>query len=569
MSTVYKTLTPICLVGILWTCGCAFVAHPGGMSPLHTTKQGNAYAHHISGIIHEHNANLERAASSYAAVINYDPKAVTPHLRLIRTYLRLGEDLQALSACKKALKQLPDSPELWIALGELHHNQGNMNEAVEAFKRAIDLRPDNLAGYGALVEVQEENNDLVAVIEIYEQLIKRSPDSAALYYQLGVNLTRIGDHAAARTAFEKVLELEPHVTRVRFLLALVFYELKEFEKSEEQLRQYLLVRPEDVHALEYYAGNLFRLGRLYETQRLFEKILVQDDVSPRHYLQYSWILLQSGKMEQAQQCALESGAYFWTDLLFALSFFEKPEEGSWPTNPWDDRYTLDEIEVETDMVLGTLTDLFGTPETCDTLIDRMALLRENIGFSPILEFFCARTLLHNNNYGAALAIFDALRARGTSSKHIHYHSAVASEKQKCFSDTEYHLRAFLEIEPDNADVLNFLGFLYAEHDRNLEEAESLLNRALAIDPENPYYLDSLGWVYYRQGKGEKAARLIQRAIYSMDGDDAVLRDHLGDVYQLLGQKERALTEWRHALRLDPSLDAVQKKINAHTSDTEQ
>ena len=113
--------------------------------------------------------------------------------------------------------------------------------------------------------------------------------------------------------------------------------------------------------------------------------------------------------------------------------------------------------------------------------------------------------------------------------------------------------------------MNYLGFMFAENNRNLEEAESLLKRALALDPENPYYMDSLGWVYYRQGKGKEALQMIRGAIYGMESDDAVLRDHLGDVYLLLGNTERALAEWRRSIRLDPTMEPVRKKIEAHTA----
>src|SRR5690606_3703990 len=102
--------------------------------------------------------------------------------------------------------------------------------------------------------------------------------------------------------------------------------------------------------------------------------------------------------------------------------------------------------------------------------------------------------------------------------------------QDRWQDAERHLRAILEIDPNDHNALNFLGYLWADKDVNLDEARVLVERALELDPENPYYLDSLGWVYYRQGDGEKAVEYIRRALVNMTTDDAVLRDHLGDAY---------------------------------------
>jgi len=132
-----------------------------------------------------------------------------------------------------------------------------------------------------------------------------------------------------------------------------------------------------------------------------------------------------------------------------------------------------------------------------------------------------------------------------------------------FEQTEKHLKAYLTLDPDDPDILNFLGYLYADNDIHLDEALLLLEQALDQDPNNGYYLDSLGWIYYRMGDAEKAIDLIQKAIYNMDSDDAVLRDHLGDAYYLKGDIKRALAEWDRAYRLDPTLESVKEKLEQH------
>jgi Flp pilus assembly protein TadD len=65
------------------------------------------------------------------------------------------------------------------------------------------------------------------------------------------------------------------------------------------------------------------------------------------------------------------------------------------------------------------------------------------------------------------------------------------------------------------------------------------------------------------GKGPEALDLVRRAIYGMESDDAELRNHLGDIYLLNGDADAAAEQWRRALRLDPKLDEVRKKLEAH------
>ena len=566
---MHRIFTLFFLLLASWMCGCTLLSQSNGMTPFWSRseagpRQGRAYSHHLAGIICERQGDLRQAVAEYNAVIKRDRKAVTPWLRLIRTQMRLEEPGTALESCKKALKNIPDSPELWIGLAELQHNEGNIEEAVEAIKQAISLRPNDLTGYGALVELQEKTNDLVAAIEIYEKLIEKSPDSAALYFQLGINLTRIGDNGSAKEALLRVLELEPRVTRARFLLALVYFELNDFSNCETQLRAYLRERPEDTTASEYLAGTLYRTGRQQEARDILEHIISQGNVSPKNHLQLAWTLFRLGEFERAQQFALEGGAYLFADILFAFVRSATPGEETWTTNPWDDRYTFDEVETESDLILATLPPLFGQDELVTALASRLETFEKEAGFSPVLKFFQARILVQGEKYDDARACLQALFSQGITSKYFHYYSAVIEEETDHIDEAEKHLREFLREDPDDPDVMNYLGFMFAENNRNLDEAESLLKRALALDPENPYYMDSLGWVYYRQGKGKEALQLIRKAIYGMESDDAVLRDHLGDVYLLLGNPERALAEWRRALRLDPSMETVRKKIEMYT-----
>jgi len=163
---------------------------------------------------------------------------------------------------------------------------------------------------------------------------------------------------------------------------------------------------------------------------------------------------------------------------------------------------------------------------------------------------------------AAEVLADVLDTYG-GEKWVHYYLATVHENLKNSEQTEKNLRACLEYDSNDPDVLNFLAYFLAESDRRLGEAEELLDRALKMDPENGFFLDSLGWIYYRQGKSELAIEYIRRAIRAMTSDDAILRDHLGDAYLLHGEIKKAVAEWRRALILDREIDGVQKKIEKY------
>jgi tetratricopeptide (TPR) repeat protein len=111
---------------------------------------------------------------------------------------------------------------------------------------------------------------------------------------------------------------------------------------------------------------------------------------------------------------------------------------------------------------------------------------------------------------------------------------------------EREVRGLLESHPDQPQALNFLGYLLAEANRNLKEAETMIRRALERDPDNGAFVDSMGWVFYRLGRLDEARRELERATRLTDGD-AVVREHLGDVYRDLRLHDLAREQYRRAL----------------------
>jgi Tfp pilus assembly protein PilF len=88
---------------------------------------------------------------------------------------------------------------------------------------------------------------------------------------------------------------------------------------------------------------------------------------------------------------------------------------------------------------------------------------------------------------------------------------LAQYYQKAKNDINMNavLRNALQEYPDNADLLNWLGYSYVQKGINLTEAEALIRRALQINPDNPFYLDSLAWLYFEQKNYATALKYME------------------------------------------------------------
>jgi Flp pilus assembly protein TadD len=125
-----------------------------------------------------------------------------------------------------------------------------------------------------------------------------------------------------------------------------------------------------------------------------------------------------------------------------------------------------------------------------------------------------------------------------------------------------HMQKAIDLNPENAAALNYLGYTWAEMGVRLDEAENLIRRALKIEPNDGFYIDSLGWVYYQRGEYGKAVEELERAV-ELTIDDPTIIEHLADAYEKAGKPDQALLRYREAVRRskeEEQLRRIQEKI---------
>jgi tetratricopeptide (TPR) repeat protein len=121
------------------------------------------------------------------------------------------------------------------------------------------------------------------------------------------------------------------------------------------------------------------------------------------------------------------------------------------------------------------------------------------------------------------------------------------EKQKRYDEAEKEFRRVLDVSPENASALNYLGYMLADRNIRVQEAVQLIQKAVDQEPTNGAFLDSLGWAYFRLNKLEEAADYLRRSL-QRGSKDPTVHDHLGDVYMSQGNLKDAINHWEISLR---------------------
>ena len=145
-------------------------------------------------------------------------------------------------------------------------------------------------------------------------------------------------------------------------------------------------------------------------------------------------------------------------------------------------------------------------------------------------------------YDAALKLLPTV---GKDQWRIVYDRAICYERLGQWDKAEADFRKALELQPDEPNVLNYLGYSLIDKRMKMEEAIAMVKKAVDLKPNEGYFVDSLGWAYYQMGDFEQALPHLERAVDLKPGD-AIIAEHLGDVYWRVGRKLEAKFQWQHA-----------------------
>ena len=127
--------------------------------------------------------------------------------------------------------------------------------------------------------------------------------------------------------------------------------------------------------------------------------------------------------------------------------------------------------------------------------------------------------------------------------------------------------ALLKERPEDANVLNALGYTLADRKKSLRRAENLIRAALEQRPDNAAFLDSLGWVRYRRGDKAGALPPLERAWQlSREGEIAA---HWGEVLWSMGDQAGARSIWARALVAAPESKPLRAAIDRFTGTSDR
>lgn len=190
----------------------------------------------------------------------------------------------------------------------------------------------------------------------------------------------------------------------------------------------------------------------------------------------------------------------------------------------------------------------------EAAIEVLQQLAKSHGELPSVHAALGDALRQQEQYALAAKSYDrALELSGepkTEDWFLFYARGICFERIDDWEKADADFQMALKLNPNQPQVLNYLGYSLLEKNIRLDEALKMIERAVAAVPNDGYITDSLGWALYRLRRFDEAVGYMERAA-ELKPVDPIVNDHLGDTLWAVGRKLEAEFQWRRALSFDP------------------
>ncbi len=138
-----------------------------------------------------------------------------------------------------------------------------------------------------------------------------------------------------------------------------------------------------------------------------------------------------------------------------------------------------------------------------------------------------------------------------------YLRGISNHMRNRWDLAEKDFLSALKLNPDQPQVLNYLGYSWVDKGINLDRALKMIQRAVQSAPQDGYIVDSLGWAIFKLNRFKEAVPILEQAVRLMPNDPEI-NDHLGDAYWRVGRKLEARFQWKIAMSVDKSGDVSKR-----------
>lgn len=454
---------------------------------------------------------------------------------------------EALIKAKKLVLQYPKNEYLRTTYGSLLAKQGLYKDAIFSFKKSILINSRYVQAYLNLVEIYRIQKKMKDAMIIAQKLVDQNPQLPEGWAT--VAKLHLGNNQKDKALFssKRAFDLQSRNPEYMLLYALSL-EINGQSKNAVILYEKLFrINPTNEELITKMVRLYRQIGSLEDALALLDEVLKStDSQNSALLLQKSFILWELKKFEESSKLLVNLAKKnpnsdrinYLTALgkekiqkpAEALEFFNKVEIGS---------------EFYPHAKFRSVNIYKNQKKYQLALTEAYSALDSDEKNSTEFYLIIAKIYEEKKEIVKSIDILQKGVDRFPSSANLHFNLGVYFEKDNKISECIREMKKVIELDSKFSSAYNYLGYLYAENNRNLDEAEKMVLTALELRPNDGYYMDSLGWIYFKQNHLDKALKTLLKA-NELAKNEGVILEHIGDVYQAKQELNKALEYYQNA-----------------------
>lgn len=538
---------------------CTGVVLSGGSvarSPDDVEFTRSLLGNYLAGRFARAQQDTESAASFYGRALTRDPQNEVLLEQAFQTQLMTGNWTEAIKLAELLVTQQPTHRISQFLLGVHAFKSGSYPKAEEHFKLASENPIGELTSAIARGWTRLAVGDPKGALAAVE--VGKQPEWAQFYlrYHRALIADIGGDKKEARAAYERMFKQDSRTLRT----ALAYAQHASFHGDNKQARNVLKDQFEKAQGEPHPLARQLR-DEIDAKKKSSLLITAPAEGLSEVFYGLGEALTGEGGVSLGT-IYLQIALYAKPDHAFALAALASAEETAKRYEVAIETYDKipkgsalqSAIEIRKAFNLNSLEKA----DEAQALLEALAK-KDPKDIRPLEAL--GNIMRSRKKYAEAVTYFSrAIDIIGKpDNRHWGYYYArgTSYERMKNWPAAETDLKRALELAPDQALVLNYLGYSWVDQGRNMKEGMKLIEKAVQLKPDDGYIVDSLGWAHYKLGNIKEAVRYLERAV-EIKPEDPTLNDHLGDALWKSGREREARYQWQQALTLNPEPEEIEK-----------
>ncbi|MBI4892639.1 MAG: tetratricopeptide repeat protein [Acidobacteria bacterium] len=474
---------------------------------------------------------------------------------VVRFFLMVREFDKAYKAAEVGAEEFAARrTDFRILMAQVRLAQGRQGEALPIVEQALKEDPsstDALAMRSSLKLMSGNKADAEQAINDLQSLLNKTPDNVVVRYNLGKAYQSRGDLDAARVQYLEVVKKQPNMTAAQIGLGQIYLAKRDFGRTISVADEVLKYDAKNMPARLLKVNALIISGNVRQARGELTAYMADTPNSPDLKFQLASADFMENRLKEAEAGIKELRQSNPNDLRLTFAMAElllrtnRQDEGlallleqekKTPNVP-----TLREAVARTALRTGKLdvsekeyrAMIAADPKRVDGYLGLGEVLRRKGQGNGALEALKKAKEVAPNDPGANLQLAMTMDNLGMQSQSLPLYETVVKS------------------QPDNLIALNNLAFMYADANKDLEQALTYAQRARKNAPTNEDIADTLAWIYIKKNMNDNALPILNE-ITGKQPRNPTYHYHLGVALFQKGNKSAAKQSLQTALSLNPS-----------------